>query len=161
MEKIGLWRQPLTAAAVMTDASQLVRWLDGQQVVARDRGIGTQGYCMGGGLAVWTAAAAPARVRAVASFHGGGLVGEDQTAPSNMLDDTQAEFLFAIAQNDDARFPHEKDRLREAAQAANVPAEIEVYQGGHGWTVPDFPIYMQREADRAWDRLLALYSRTL
>jgi carboxymethylenebutenolidase len=161
MEKIGLWRQQLTAAAVMTDARLMVSWLDGQQAVTRDRGIGTQGYCMGGGLAVWTAAALPARVKAVASFHGGGLVGDEPTSPSLMLKNTQAEFLFAIAKNDDARFPHEKARLEEAAQAAGVHAEIEVYEGDHGWTVLDFPIYAEREAERAWERLLALYARTL
>ena len=161
MEKIGVWRQQLTAEAVMTDARSMVTWLDDQASVARDRGIGTQGYCMGGGLAVWTAAAVPNRVRAVASFHGGGLVGEDQTAPSNMLDDTRAEFLFAIAKNDDARYPDEKDKLRAAAQAAGIPAEIEVYEGDHGWTVLDFPIYVEAEAERAWQRLLALYDRTL
>lgn len=161
MEKIGAWRQQLTASAVMTDARLLVSWLDDQEAVARDRGIGTQGYCMGGGLAVGTAAAAPARVRAVASFHGGGLVGDEETAPSNMLDETRAAFLFAIARNDDACLPDEKDRLREAAQTAGVTPEIEVYEGDHGWTVLDFPIYMEAEAERAWQRLLSHYDRTL
>lgn len=161
MQKIGAWREPLTAEAMMRDARLLVSWLDNQEAVARDRGIGTQGYCMGGGFAVWTAAAVPARVRAVASFHGGGLVGDEPTAPINMLDDTEAEFLIAIARNDDARSPDDKDKLRAAARAADVSAEIEVYQGDHGWTVLDFPIYLEAEAERAWGRLLALYQRAL
>lgn len=161
IQQIGLWRESLTADAMMRDARLLVEWLDGQDAVARDRGIGTQGYCMGGGFAVWTAAAAPSRVRAVASFHGGGLVGDEPTAPVNMLDAGQAEFLIAIAESDHARFPDEKDRLIEAADAADVQAEIEVYEGDHGWTVFDIPIYDEAEADRAWERLLALYERTL
>lgn len=161
MEQLGRWREPLTAEAMMRDARLLIAWLDGQDAVARDRGVGTQGYCMGGAFAVWTAAAVPARVRAVASFHGGGLVGGEPTAPVNMLGDGEAAFLIAIARNDDARAPDEKDRLREAAQAAGVQAEIEVYDGDHGWTVYDFPIYAEAEADRAWGRLLALYERTL
>lgn len=161
MEQIGALGEPLTAEAMMRDARLLVTWLDGQDAVAQDRGIGTQGYCMGGAFAVWTAAAVPSRVRAVASFHGGGLVGDEPTAPINMLDDGEAEFLIAIAQDDDARHPAEKDQLREAADAAGVSAEIEVYAGDHGWTVPDFPIYVQAEGDRAWNRLLALYERRL
>ncbi len=161
MEQLGRWREPLTAEAMMRDARLLIAWLDGQDAVARDRGVGTQGYCMGGAFAVWTAAAVPARVRAVASFHGGGLVGDEPTAPANMLGDGEAELLIAIARNDDARAPDEKDRLREAAQAAGVEAEIEVYDGDHGWTVYDFPIYAEAEADRAWGRLLALYERGL
>ena len=39
--------------------------------------------------------------------------------------------------------------------------EIEVYEGDHGWTVPDSPVYNQAEADRAWVRLLALYEKAL
>ena len=59
------------------------------------------------------------------------------------------------------RAPAEKDQLREAAEAAGRPAEIEVYAGDHGWTVPDSPVYNQAEADRAWERLLALYETAL
>ena len=161
MEKIGAWREPLTAEAMMRDARLLVSWLDSQGAVDTGRGIGTQGYCMGGGFAVWTAAAVPSRVKAVASFHGGGLVGEEPTAPINQLDDSEAQFLIAIARDDDARSPEEKNQLRAAAEAAGVPAEIEVYDGDHGWTVPDFPIYVEAEAERAWERLLALYQRAL
>ncbi len=76
-----------------------------------------------------------------------------------MADDAKA--LFAIAKNDDATAPADKDKLRAAATAAGLDAVIEVYQGDHGWTVPDSPVYNQAEADRAWAALLALYSRAL
>ena len=55
------------------------RWLDGQASVAKNRKVGTQGYCMGGPMAFRTAAAVPDRVGAVASFHGGGLVTDSRT----------------------------------------------------------------------------------
>ena len=35
----------------MTDAKAFIGWLDGQSSVARNRKIGTQGYCMGGPIA--------------------------------------------------------------------------------------------------------------
>jgi carboxymethylenebutenolidase len=72
----------LTPATHMTDARAFVTWLDAQPQVNKNRKIGTQGYCMGGPMAFRTAAAAPDRVGAVASFHGGGLVGKEGDATS-------------------------------------------------------------------------------
>src|SRR5437879_2713701 len=65
----------------MTDAKAFIGWLDGQKSVAKNRKIGTQGYCMGGPIALRTAAAVPDRVGAVASFHGGGLVTDAPNSP--------------------------------------------------------------------------------
>ena len=161
-QKVGPWREKLKADAIMRDAKAAIGWLDGQAAVDTARGVGTQGYCMGGPFTVWTAAAVPARVRAAASFHGGGLVRDgDPMSPHNLLDDTQASYLIAIAQDDDAEAPTHKDVLRAAAQAANRPAEIEVYAGDHGWTVPDSPAYAQAAAERAWANLLELYGTAL
>ena len=161
-QKVGPWREKLKADAIMRDAKAAIGWLDGQAAVDTARGVGTQGYCMGGPFTVWTAAAVPARARAAASFHGGGLVRDgDPMSPHNLLDETQASFLIAIAQDDDAEAPTHKDVLRAAAQAANRPAEIEVYAGDHGWTVPDSPAYAQAAAERAWANLLELYGTAL
>ena len=68
--------QTLNETTQMTDAKAFIGWLDQQSSVAKNRKIGTQGYCMGGPMAFRTAAAVPDRVGAVASFHGGGLVTE-------------------------------------------------------------------------------------
>ena len=103
----------------------------------------------------------PDRVKAGASFHGGQLVGDAPDSPDKLLAKTQASYLIAIAKNDDAQNPTHKDILKQAAEAAGRPAEIEVYGGDHGWTVPDSPVYNQAEADRAWARLLDLYKTHL
>src|SRR5271169_5683500 len=66
--------QALTETTHMTDAKAFIGWLDQQPSVAKNRKMGTQGYCMGGPIALRTAAAAPDRVGAAASFHGAGLV---------------------------------------------------------------------------------------
>ena len=55
--------------------------------------------------------------------------------------------------------PEAKTQLRQAAQAAGLDAEVEVYQGDHGWTVLDSPVYNQAEAERAWSNLLELYAQ--
>jgi len=165
------WRQPggqerlapmiarITPDSVVRDGVAYVAWLDRQAAVDTKRGIGSCGYCMGGPFAVRTAWAAPRRVRAVASLHGGGLVGDKPDSPHRLLEKTAASYLFAIARNDDARAPADKDTLRAAAAAAHRPAEIEVYRGDHGWTVPDSPSYDKAEADRAFARMLALFAR--
>jgi len=160
-QKVGPWMAKNTHEAVTETAKAAVAWLDKQDAVDTTKGIGTQGYCMGGPFVVRTAAAVPSRVKAGATFHGGGLVAEGEDAPVNLIDDTQASFLFAIAQNDDARAPGDKDALRAAADAAGRPAEIEVYPGDHGWTVVDSPVYAEEPAEKAWSRLLALYSTAL
>lgn len=157
--RIGPLRAALTAEAVTRDGKAFVAWLDTQAAVDKRRKIGTQGYCMGGPFTVRTAFAAPERVGAAASFHGGGLVGPEADSPVKLLDKTRAAYLFAIARNDDSRAPGDKDALRAAAEAAKRPAEIEVYPADHGWCVPDAPAYDQVQADRAWARLLALYAK--
>jgi carboxymethylenebutenolidase len=161
MEKVAPWREKLTPAVVMDAAKAAVAYLDKNDAVDTAKGIGTQGYCMGGPFAVWTAAAVPERVKAAASFHGAGLVGDADTAPVKLLAQTQASYLFAIAQNDDKSAPGDKDALKAAAEAAGRPAEIKVYRADHGWTVADSPVYDYEADDASWERLLNLYSTAL
>ena len=119
--------QGLNETTHMTDAKAFIGWLDEQASVAKNRKIGTQGYCMGGPIAFRTAAAVPDRVGAVASFHGGGLVTDAPNSPHLQAAKTKAQFLIAIAANDDTRSPNDKTALKETFAKANLPAEIEVY----------------------------------
>jgi carboxymethylenebutenolidase len=135
--------------------------MDRQTPVAKNRKIGTQGYCMGGPIAFRTAAAVPDRVGAVASFHGGGLVTDMPNSPHLQAAKTKAQFLVAVAENDDARSPNEKNVLKETFAKANLPAEVEVYPAAHGWCPPDTAIYNEQQAEKAWGRLLALYGKAL
>jgi carboxymethylenebutenolidase len=152
----------LNETTQMTDAKAFVGWLDGQKAVATNRKVGTQGYCMGGPIAFRTAAAVPDRVGAVASFHGGGLVTDSPNSPHVQAAKTKAQFLIAIAENDDQRSPNEKNVLKETFAKANLPAEIEVYAGAaHGWCPPDSKVYNEPQAEKAWSRLLALYGKAL
>lgn len=152
----------LNETTQMTDAKAFIGWLDAQKSVAKDRKIGTQGYCMGGPIAFRTAAAVPDRVGAVASFHGGGLVTDAPNSPHLQAAKSKAQFLIAIAENDDARSPNDKTVLKETFAKANLPAEIEVYAGtAHGWCPPDSHVYNEAQAEKAWSRLLALYGKAL
>jgi carboxymethylenebutenolidase len=144
------------------DAKAFVHFLDAQSAVDTTRGIGTMGYCMGGPMTVRAAAAIPERIKAGASFHGGGLVTDAPDSPHRLVADMDAGFLFAIAENDDEKQPTAKDELRDAFAAANLTAEIEVYRGAlHGWCPPDSQVYNDVQAERAWSRLLHLFETQL
>ena len=155
--------KPMIAAikpqGVTTDTMAFVAWLDKQPAVNRQRGIGNIGYCMTGPYTVRAAAAVPRRIKAAVSCHGGGLVTAAPDSPHKLIASTQASYLFAIARNDDARAPGDKDALKAAAKAAGRPAEVEVYNADHGWCTLDAPTYDKAEAARAWARILVLFGK--
>jgi carboxymethylenebutenolidase len=154
--------QSLNEKTHMTDAKAFTAWLDQQSAVAKNRKLGTQGYCMGGPMAFRTAAAAPDRVGGVATFHGGGLVTDMPNSPHLQASKSHAQFLIAIAANDDMRAPNDKLALKDTFAKANLPAEIEVYTGSmHGWCPPDSGVYNEPLAEKAWSRLLVLYGKAL
>lgn len=168
MTKLRPLMTSVTAANLAEkDSRAYVAFLDAQREVDRTRKIGTQGYCMGGGLVVRTAATAPGRVAAGASFHGGGLVTDKPDSPHLLAPKIKARMYFGIASNDDERQPEAKTVLKDAFAKAGVPAEIEVYPARHGWCVADMPvekgapIYDATQAERAWGKLLALYKIAL
>ncbi len=152
----------LNADTQTRDAMAFVSFLDGQPAVDGSRKIGTMGYCMGGPFTMRTAAAVPDRIGAAASFHGGGLVTDQEDSPHLLVPKMQAHYLFAIAENDDENQPDAKDVLRDAFTKSGVPAEIEVYAGAlHGWCPPDSTVYHEAQAERAWSRLLVLFENAL
>ncbi len=154
--------QGLNETMQTTDAKAFIAWLDQQPSVAKNRKIGTQGYCMSGPFAFRTAATVPDRVGAVATFHGGGLVTNAPNSPHLQAAQSHAQFLVAIAENDDQRSPNDKNAMKETFAKANLPAEIEVYAGAaHGWCPPDSQVYNEPQAEKAWARLLALYGKAL
>jgi carboxymethylenebutenolidase len=152
----------LNATTHVTDARAFVAFLDSQAPVAKNRKIGTTGYCMGGPIVMRTAAAVPDRIGAGASFHGGGLVTKESDSPHLLVPTMKAQFLFAVAENDDQREPEAKNVLKETFAKAKLPAEIEVYAGAaHGWCPPDSAVYNEKQAERAWSRLLVLFQKAL
>jgi carboxymethylenebutenolidase len=152
----------LNTQTVDTDAKAFIAWLDKQASINKKRKMGTTGYCMGGPMTMRTAAALPDRIGAGASFHGGGLVTDKPDSPHLLVPKMKAAFLFAIATNDDEKQPEAKNVLRETFAKANLPAEIEVYEGAlHGWCPPDSQVYSEAQAEKAWSRLLAVFGKAL
>lgn len=152
----------LTAATTAVDAAAFISWLDKQAPTDTKRKMATTGYCMGGPLTMRTAAAHPDRVGAGASFHGGSLVTDKPDSPHLLVPKMKAQYLFAIAENDDKSQPEAKTALREAFDKAKLPAEIEVYTGAmHGWCAIDSQVYNPPLAEKAWERMLVLFKKAL
>ena len=148
--------------AVETDAPAFLAFLDGLPQTDKKKKAGTQGYCMGGPLVYRTAAVAADRIGAAATFHGGGLVSNTPASPHLLIPKIKAEVYSAVAANDDARAPTDKDVLKKAFTDAGKSARVEVYDGcNHGWTVKGSAVYNEAGAERAWTELTALYKKNL
>jgi carboxymethylenebutenolidase len=159
--KIMAFKTGLTEAMVDRDAKAFITFLDKQKQTNRRKGAGVQGYCFSGPFAFHTGAVRSDRIRAIATFHGGGLVTKDASSPHLLIPKTRASFLVAIARNDDAKQPDAKDVLKAAFAASKRPATVEVYPADHGWCVAGSPPYDHAQAERAWAELLKLYRAKL
>jgi carboxymethylenebutenolidase len=152
----------LTPDVQVTDAKAYVGYLISQSAVDRRRKLGTAGYCMGGPMTMRTAATFPDRIGAGASFHGANLATDKPDSPHLLVPKMKAQYLIAIAENDDQRDPAAKNLLREAFAKAGLVAEIEVYAGTmHGWCALDNKVYNQEQAEKAWGRMLELFKTAL
>lgn len=161
-ERLFGYAGKLTREAVARDATALAAWFDKQKAVDTKRGIGVTGYCLGGPFTIFSAAAVPDRYKACGSFHGSRQSNDTPTSPHLAIAQTKAQYLFALAENDDARDPAEKDRLKAALAGRSGFNEVEVYAGAqHGWCPPDGRAYNETAAEKAWGRMLALFKAAL
>ncbi|HEY8591932.1 MAG TPA: dienelactone hydrolase family protein [Sphingomicrobium sp.] len=160
-EKIMGFRKGVTDAMVDRDSAAFVSFLDAQPQTDRKRRVGVQGYCMSGPFAFRTAAARSDRIGAVAAFHPGTLVTNEPSSPHLLIPKTKAAYLVLLGKNDAAERPEEIETLKAAFAAAKRPARVDSYPADHGWTVAGSQSYNEREAERAWSELLALYRANL
>jgi carboxymethylenebutenolidase len=115
--------------------------------------IAITGYCMGGRVAWRIAAAYPERVAALAGFHVGGLVTDDDGSPHRSAGSLAAEVYLGFADNDRSMTPEQIAELERALDAAGVRYRSEVYRGGaHGYTMADTPAYDGPRAGALIDR---------
>jgi carboxymethylenebutenolidase len=119
------------------------------------------GYCLGGRVGWRIAAAYPERVAALAAFHAGGLVSEDEDSPHRSAGAISAELYFGHADNDPSMTPEHVATLERALQDAGVRYRSELYAGAaHGYTMSDTAAYDEAAAERHFTELFALLDRT-
>jgi carboxymethylenebutenolidase len=151
---------PLTPDAMERDASAYVDHLAAKPYVAAGP-MGVVGYCFTGAMALRAAAARADRVGAAASFHGGGLYTDAPNSPHLALPRVKARLYFGHATNDRFMPPEAIEKLEGALDGWNGRYDSDMYDGAHGWTIPNSPVYDEREAQRAFANLMKLFERTL
>ena len=124
--------------------------------------VAAVGYCMGGARALNAAAAYPARIKAVASLHGGGLASDQPDSPHLKAASIKAQVYIANAGEDRSFGPEQSARLAQALREGGVDHMIENYPTcQHGWCVPDHAVYNALGAARHWQRLESLMAESL
>ncbi len=162
---VGAILGPLMAttgnAKAAEDTEAFLAYLGTRSDVAGGK-VGAVGFCMGGGMAITSAATYPDHFAAVASFHGGNLATDAPSSPHLLAPKLKAEVYVAGADNDGSYPPAMAERLEAALTEAGVRHLAEIYPGAaHGWMVPDFPVYDPASAERGWKSMLALFNRNL
>jgi carboxymethylenebutenolidase len=152
---------PLTVEARTRDVAAYVKALGAQTGVGPGP-VGVVGYCFGGAMALRAAAAAPHRVGAAASFHGGGLYkAGDEASPHLVLPEVAARLYFGHATGDKSMTAEQIAGLDLALAVWDGVCESEMYEASHGWTVPDNRVYSEAEAEQAFAKLTELFAGTL
>ncbi|TFV54964.1 dienelactone hydrolase family protein [Mycobacterium sp. PS03-16] len=150
----------ITPEKMAADAAAFFDFLAGRPEVRGDR-FGVCGYCMGGRMSVIVAGLLPERVAAAGSFHGGGLVTDDESSPHLLADRMTATVYVAGAENDNSFTTAQAETLDKALTAAGVEHTVEIYPAGHGFAVPDNAPYDEEAAQRHWIALQELFERAL
>lgn len=144
------------------DAAAFAEFLSLRPEVVAGSRLGAIGFCMGGAMAIRTAAAAGERVGCVVSMHGGNLVNDKPNSPHHLLRKTSAAYYIGVAADDDAKRPDDKAVLADALSAAGLKGEVELYpDANHGWMVADARAYDRPAAERGWSKLIATFKRAL
>ncbi|EFL23111.1 carboxymethylenebutenolidase [Streptomyces himastatinicus ATCC 53653] len=147
----------ITDERILSDADAYLRFLTAQPEVAAGP-VAVTGYCIGGLLAMRTAAAHPDQVAAVAGFHG--PVGAEGPELDRLLSKITAQVHLGHAETD--LTPEALGELNQALDAAGVDYTSEIYPGTvHGFTMSDTDAFDPAALQHHWDRLLPLLGRTL
>jgi carboxymethylenebutenolidase len=158
MASIRPMMQELMSELIESDGRAYLEFLAG---VARGP-FAVTGYCMGARLGWRIATAHPDRVRALAGFHGGGLVTEDEDSPHLSAGELTAEVYLGHADNDRSMTPEHIAALEQALDEAAVSYRSEIYEGAaHGYTMADTAMYDEAAAERHFEALFALLDRAI
>ncbi|WP_433299069.1 dienelactone hydrolase family protein [Actinoplanes sp. CA-030573] len=150
--------QVLTLERMALDSAAYLDFLAAQPGVASGPAAAV-GYCMGGRNALIAMEAHPDRIKALGSFHAGGVVTDQPNSPHLAVGNLTGEVYFAHADNDRSMTPEQIKALEAALDEAGVTYTSEVYEGApHGFTMSDTSSYHAEGERRHWENLFELLS---
>ena len=151
----------LTNAEVMDDTGGLIGFLDAQDK-ARPGPVGCVGYCMSGQHITNAAAFFPHRIASAASLYGVGIITDKENSPHLFLDRIKGELYYAFAETDRSVPPHIPGELKGLLEKHGIKHELKVFPGTeHGFAFPERAIYNTLAAEETWDKMFAMWDRTL
>ena len=151
----------ITNSLITEDTSAMLKFLDAQPEADATRVSGV-GYCMSGPFVFAAAAAYPERFKSIAAIYPARMVTDKPDSPHLMAAPIQCETYVACAEIDKWASPAEIKLVEDKLARDGKPHRIEWYGGcEHGFAFPKRPIYNQAAAERHWERLFALWKRTL
>jgi carboxymethylenebutenolidase len=151
--------EQLTPERVATDGAA---YLDYLADAGASGAVAITGYCMGGRVGWWIAAAHPDRVAALAAFHTAGLVTDDAGSPHRAAPQVKAELYFGFADQDANMTAEQIATFGRALDEAGARYRSETYEGArHGYTMADTAAYDEAARERHFRELRALLERTL
>jgi carboxymethylenebutenolidase len=118
---------------------------------------------MGGRLGWWIAVANTDRVAALAAFHTGGLVTDDENSAHRAASALGGvELYFGFADQDRNMTPEQIATLERALDDAGVAYRAEVYEGAlHGYTMSDLSVFDEAARERHHRELASLLAQTI
>jgi carboxymethylenebutenolidase len=163
-EKLAwMWKlnRSLTNTMVECDTKAVFDFLDGDSA-ARGGKLGIVGYCMSGRFVFHNAGAFPDRVAASASVYGARLITDQADSAHLLAANIKGEMYFACAEHDSYAPPETLTALREVLDKAKIDSCIEIYpEAEHGFAFPARRLFHKRSTERHWERLFAMFRRTL
>jgi carboxymethylenebutenolidase len=144
---------------VACDTAAIFDYIDADPEADSSR-VGAVGYCMSGPFAYAMAGMFPDRIRAAASFYGVRLHGKG--SPEHLASAVEGELYFGCAELDEFAPKAMVDDLEAHLRDVGANARVEWYPGAHhGFAFPQRTAYEKHQAERHWERLHALFDRTL
>ncbi|MEE8244354.1 MAG: dienelactone hydrolase family protein [Pseudomonadales bacterium] len=152
----------LTNAMVCEDTQSMFDFVAGDEH-ARGGATGCVGYCMSGPFVFAAASAFPERIAASASLHGVRLFSDASDSPHLDAHKIKGEMYFGCAETDEWAPSEMVEGLEEYLQTTDINYRIEWYPDTHHGFV--FPLrdgmYHKAAAERHWERLFAMFERSL
>lgn len=148
---LKLWedlRTPLTFENISRDTRAYADYLYSLPQVKKGK-IGTVGYCMGGGLSMYSAAGNPDIVGAMVSLHGGELCNEKPGSPHRLIDRIKAKQYYGHGKDDQFMTADQIETFEAELKKHGADAISETYEARHGWTHKGSKVYDEAAARKS------------